>query len=412
MSDLSHLRADFPALEQLVHGKPLVYLDSAATALKPRAVIDAIDHVYEHDTANIHRAVHLLSQRATAAYEGVRPKVASFLHAADPEEIVFVRGTTEAMNLVANAWGRKNLRAGDEIVMTELEHHSTIVPWQMIAAATGAKLVVVPVEDDGSVELAQFEKRIGERTRIVVTAHVSNALGTIQDARAIAALAHRAGALAFFDGAQSAPHVAVDVRAIDADFYAFSGHKLYGPTGAGVLYGKKALLEAMDPWQGGGDMIREVRFSGTTYNTVPHKFEAGTPDIASVIGLGAAIDYVAKVGLDRIEEHERALLAHGARVLSAIPGLRLVGTAKSKVAVFSFVADWAHPTDIGTLVDLDGVAIRTGHHCTQPLHERFGLSATARASCGLYNTEADLDVLGRAVDKARWMFTRRSQARV
>jgi cysteine desulfurase/selenocysteine lyase len=411
MNDLD-VRADFPALDQTIHDKPLVYLDSAATALKPRVVIDAVDNVYSRDTANIHRAVHLLSQRATAAYEGTRPKAARFLGAADHEEIVFVRGTTEAMNLVANGWGRKNLRAGDEIVMTELEHHSVIVPWQMIADEKGAKLVVVPVEDDGSVRLEEWAKRVGKKTRLVVTAHVSNALGTIQDAAAIAKIAHAAGALVFFDGAQAAPHLRVDVRALGADFYAFSGHKLYGPTGAGILYGKKHLLEAMDPYQGGGDMIREVRFSGTTYNTVPHKFEAGTPDIAAVIGLGAAIDYVQAIGFERIEAHERALVKYGTEALRSVPGLRFIGTAPSKVAVFSFVADWAHPTDIGTLVDLEGVAIRTGHHCTQPLHERFGVAATARASCGIYNTTADLDAFVRALEKARWMFTRRAQARV
>ncbi len=402
--DSEKIRADFPALHQLVHGKPLVYLDSAATTLKPQAVIDAVVRMYSEDCANVHRGAHQLSQRATQAYEGVREKVARFLNTEDRDEIVYVRGTTEAMNLVAAGWGKEFLSAGDEILLTGFEHHSTIVPWQLVAREVGAELVVVPVEDDGSVDLQAYRSRLSRRTKVVVTAHVSNTLGTVQDAKAIVSAARRLagdGAIVMFDGAQAVPHMPVDVSDIGCDFYCFSGHKLYGPTGIGVLWGRKGLLEAMRPYQGGGDMIDQVSFEETTYNAVPHKFEAGTPHIAGVVGLGAAIDYITAIGLRAIQEHEQGLLRYGRRVLSTVPGLRLVGDTDHKVGVLSFVLDWGHHSDVGTLVDLEGVAIRTGHHCTQPLMARFGVTGTARASLGLYNREADLDALVRALESAR-----------
>ncbi|HUH00796.1 MAG TPA: cysteine desulfurase [Kofleriaceae bacterium] len=402
--DVARIRRDFPALHQQVHGKPLVYLDSAATALKPQAVIDAITQVYARDCANIHRAVHVLSQRATASYEAARGKLATFINAPSADEVVFVRGTTEAINLVAQAYGRPRLVAGDEILVTGLEHHSNIVPWQMLCAQTGARLVVAPIDDRGDVPLAEIEARLSARTRIVAIAHISNALGTVLPVAEIARLAHDRGAVVVIDGAQAAPHVAIDVQALGVDFYTLSGHKLYGPTGIGVLWGRRELLDAMDPYQGGGDMIRSVTFEQTTYNTVPHKFEAGTPNIAGVIGLGAAVDYVTAIGLPALEAAEGELLAYGTEVLTSIPGVRLVGTAPHKAAVLSFVLENVHPHDIGTIVDGEGVAIRTGHHCAQPVMERFGIPATSRASLGMYNDKSDIDALVRALDQVKKVF--------
>ncbi|HTM22049.1 MAG TPA: cysteine desulfurase [Kofleriaceae bacterium] len=402
--DVDAVRRDFPALQQLVYGKPLVYLDSAATALKPQAVIDAVTQVYARDCANIHRAVHLLSQRATSSYEGARDKLRDFLGAAAREEIIFLRGTTEAINLVAQSYARPRLQPGDEVLVSGLEHHSNIVPWQQVCEQTGARLVVVPIDDRGEPTLAAWGAHLSSRTRVVATAHISNALGTVQPVAEIARLAHQAGAVVVIDGAQAAPHMAVDVQALGADFYALSGHKLYGPSGAGVLWGRRELLDAMPPWQGGGDMIRSVTFARTTYAPLPHKFEAGTPDIAAVVGLGAAVDYVRAIGLPALEAHERDLLAYGTAALAEVPGLRLVGTAPHKAAVLSFTMDDIHPHDIGTIVDREGVAIRTGHHCAQPVMERFGLAATARASLGMYSSRADLDALVRSLHQVRKVF--------
>ena len=398
------IRRDFAALGQRVHDKRLVYLDSAATALKPRSVVQAVNEVYERDCANIHRAVHLLSQRATAKFEAARSKVRAFMNAAEDAEIVFTRGTTEAINLVAHSWGRHSLNEGDEIVLTGLEHHSNIVPWQLVAEATGAKIVVVPITDDGDVPLSYFEEAITAKTKIVALAHVSNALGTVLPVKQVCALAHAVGAIVVVDGAQGAAHGGVDVQALDCDFYAMSGHKLYGPTGIGALYGRRALLEQMPPYQGGGDMILSVTFEKTTYNELPHKFEAGTPNIAGAIGLGAAIDYVNALGQQAVAEHEAELLAYGTQALSAIEGLRIVGTAPNKIGVLSFTMDAAHPHDIGTVVDAEGVAIRTGHHCAQPVMERFGIAATARASLGVYNTRDDIDALVAALGRVQEMF--------
>lgn len=403
--DVERLRADFPALHQSVRGKPLVYLDSAATALKPQSVIDAVSNVYERDCANVHRGVHLLSQRATIAYEGAREKVRAFMNARDTAEIVFVRGTTEAINLVAQSYGRERLRPGDQVVLTGLEHHSNIVPWQMACAATGAELVVVPVADDGEVTLEAFREKLTSRTRIAAFAHVSNTLGTVLPVREMTRLAHESGALVVVDGAQAVPHFSIDVRDLDVDFYAWSGHKLYGPTGIGVLYGKKAIFESLPPWQGGGSMIENVTFEKTTYRGLPDRFEAGTPHIAGAIGLGAAVEYATSVDRDASSAHEIALLSEMQSALGEIPGVRLIGTAKNKIAVVSFVVEGVHPHDLGTLVDAEGVAIRTGHHCTQPLMVRFGVPATARASLGLYNTSEDVTRLVKAVHKAKEVFS-------
>ncbi|MFW6050078.1 MAG: SufS family cysteine desulfurase [Myxococcota bacterium] len=402
--DVERIRRDFPALCQRVHDKPLVYLDNAATALKPQVVMDAVADVYGRDCANIHRGVHVLSQRATEAYEGAREIVRRFLNARHTEEIVFLRGTTEAINLVAQSYVRPRVGPGDEVLISGLEHHSNIVPWQLVAEQTGAKLVVVPITDAGEVPLEEVEKRLSERTALVAVAHVSNALGTVLPVAEIARLAHDRGVPVLLDGAQAVPHRSVDVQALGCDFYAFSAHKLYGPTGAGVLYGRRELLEAMPPYQGGGDMIRSVTFEKTEFAGLPAKFEAGTPHIAGVVGMGAAIDYVTNLGLDALEAHERDLLAYGTEALESIPGLRLIGTAEEKVGVLSFVMDGAHPHDIGTIVDVEGVAIRTGHHCAQPVMDRYGVPATARASLGLYNTRADIDALVRALGKVRELF--------
>jgi cysteine desulfurase/selenocysteine lyase len=398
------VRGDFPIFFQRINGKPLVYLDNAATTQKPRSVIDSIVHYYESDNANVHRGVHQLSQRATYEYESARERVCSFLHAASPSEIVFVRGATEGINLVAQTYGRAHVREGDEILITAMEHHSNIVPWQMLCAEKGARLRVAPINDNGELLLEEFARLLSPKTKIVAAAHVSNALGTVNPLPRIVELAHGQNTMVVVDGAQGVPHLAVDVQALDCDFYVFSGHKIYGPTGIGVLYGKTALLEAMPPYQGGGDMISSVTFEKTTYNKIPHKFEAGTPDIAGVIGLGAAITYIMQLGLDNIAQHEHDLLAYATRAFAALPGVHLIGTAKQKAGVLSFVMDGIHPHDIGTILDQEGVAIRTGHHCAQPVMERFGVPATARASFGLYNTREEIDLLVQATQKVREVF--------
>jgi cysteine desulfurase/selenocysteine lyase len=402
--DVRKIREDFPALHQEVHGKPLVYLDSAATSLKPQAVIDAVNEVYARDCANIHRAVHLLSQRATARYEEAREKVRAYLNAASKTEVVFTRGTTEAINLVAQSWGRSSLREGDEILVTELEHHSNIVPWQILCQQTGAKLVVVPMTDLGEILPTVFEERLSDRTRLVAMAHVSNALGTVLPVAQLVSLAQERGAVVLLDGAQAVSHVEVDVQALGCDFYVFSGHKLYGPTGIGALYAKERLLDAMPPYQGGGDMIRSVTFEETIYNELPYKFEAGTPNIAGAIGLGAAIDYFGSFDAEAVHAHEEAVLSYASVALESISGLRPIGTAPGKVAVLSFLMECAHPHDIGTIVDSEGVAIRTGHHCAQPVMEHFGIAATARASLGIYNTTDDIDALTNALGKVQELF--------
>ena len=403
--DVRKVREDFPILKSLVHDKPLVYLDNAATTQKPRAVIDVLRSYYDSNNANIHRGVHHLSEVATRAYETARVKVQRFLGAADPKEIIFTRGATESINLVAHSFVRPRIAAGDEVLITHLEHHSNIVPWQILRDEKGLVLKVAPINDQGEVILEEFEKLITPRTKLVSVAHVSNALGTVNPVRTMIEMAHRRGAAVLVDGAQSVPHVAVDVRSLDADFYVFSGHKLYGPTGIGVLYGKAALLEAMPPYQGGGDMILSVTFEKTKYNHLPYKFEAGTPHIEGVICLGEALDYVTStVGLDTIAAHEHDVLAYGTRVLSEIPGLRLIGTAKEKAGVLSFALDDIHPHDIGTILDQEGIAIRTGHHCAQPVMDRFGVPATARASLALYNTKEEMDTLASGLKKVAEVF--------
>ncbi len=402
--DLQKIRANFPILYQQVNGKPLIYLDNAATTQKPRVVIDAITQYYEADNANIHRGVHYLSQHATQKYEGTRETARRFLNAAEASEIVFVRGATEGINLVAQTLGRTRVRAGDEVLITAMEHHSNIVPWQILCEEKGATLRVAPINDIGELILDEFARLLGTRTKIVAVPHVSNALGTVNPLRQIMELAHRHNAVVLVDGAQAVPHLTLDVRALDCDFYVFSGHKLYGPTGIGVLYGKSALLNAMPPYQGGGEMILSVTFEKTIYNKIPHKFEAGTPDISGVIGLGAAINYVNKLGLDRIEAHEQDLLRYATESLAKIPGIRLIGTSKEKASVLSFVMDGIHPHDIGTILDQEGIAIRTGHHCAQPVMERFGVPATARASFALYNTREEVDALVKAIEKVREVF--------
>ncbi len=406
------LAGDFPILARAVHGRRLAYLDNGATTQKPEAVIEAERRFYRESNANIHRGVHRLSQTATELYDDARESVRRLLNARAAEEIVFTRGTTEAINLVAASWGRANLKPGDEILLTTLEHHSNIVPWQLLCEQTGARIRVVPVNDAGELELAAFEQLLGERTRLLAITHVSNALGTITPVAELTAKAHAAGAIVLVDGAQAVAHLAVDVQAIDCDFYAFSGHKLYGPTGIGALYGRAALLAAMPPWQGGGDMIRTVAFDGTTFAPPPQRFEAGTPNIAGAIGLAAAIDYVSGVGLDRIHAHEQALLDYGTRALQDIPGVRLVGTARDKAGILSFLVEGIHPHDLGTILDAEGVAIRAGHHCAMPLMTRFGIPGTARASLALYNERADLDALVAAIHKAQELFgSRRSAGR-
>ena len=395
------VREDFPALRQMVHGKPLIYLDNAATSQKPQPVIDAIVGFYTRDCANIHRGVHELSERATDAYEQARDKARHFLNAADSREIIFVRGTTEGINLVAQSFVRPRLSPGDEVLITAMEHHSNIVPWQIVTGERGAKLRVAPIDDRGELILEEFGRLLGPRTRFVSLTHVSNALGTINPVRDLVAMAHARSIPVMVDGAQAAPHMRVDVGDLDCDFYAFSGHKVYGPTGIGVLYGKAALLDAMPPYQGGGDMIRSVTFEKTEYNSLPHKFEAGTPHIAGTIGLGAALDYVEAIGLENIAAHEIELLDYATAAVSGIPGLRILGTARHKAGVLSFVMDGIHPHDIGTILDQEGIAIRAGHHCAQPLMARFGVPATARASFAMYNTHEEADALVRGILKVK-----------
>ena len=402
--DVARVREQFPALAQQARGRPLVYLDNAATTQKPRRVIAAVAGFYERDNANVHRGVHLLSERATAAYEAARDRVQRFLNAADRREIVFVRGATEGVNLVAQSYGRPRLGPGDEVLVSAMEHHSNIVPWQIVCAETGASLRAIPINDRGVLRLDEYERMLGPRTKIVALVHVSNALGTVNPVAWAAERAHARGAVVLVDGAQAVAHQAVDVRAIDADFYVLSGHKMYGPTGIGALYGKAALLEAMPPWQSGGDMIASVSFERTTYNELPYKFEAGTPHIAGAIGLGEAVAFLQEIGLDEVAAHEHRLLDYATERLAAVPGLRLVGTAPGKAAIVSFVMDGVHPHDIGTVLDMEGVAIRAGHHCCQPLMERLGVEATARASFGLYNTTEEVETLVTALGRVREVF--------
>ena len=404
--DIEAIRRDFPILSQEVYGRPLIYLDNAATTQKPRAVIEAISDYYLSYNANIHRGVHLLSERATQAYEAVRGKVKRFVNAADEREIIFVRGATEGINLVAHSYGRQHVGRGDEVVISGMEHHSNIVPWQILCEEKGAVLRVAPINDAGELDLEAYNDLLGPRTRLVAVAHVSNALGTINPVKQIVELAHRWEAAVLVDGAQAAPHMKVDVRELDCDFYVFSAHKMIGPTGIGVLYGKRRLLEEMPPYQSGGDMILSVTFEKTTYNSVPHKFEAGTPHIAGVIGMGAAIDYLNRIGMDAIHAHERDVLDYGTAALEEIRGLRLIGRAREKAAVLSFVMEGIHPHDVGTVLDREGIAVRTGHHCAQPVMERFGVPATTRASLAFYNSREDIDALVRGIARVKEVFDR------
>jgi cysteine desulfurase / selenocysteine lyase len=402
--DFARLRRDFPILARKVHGKPLVYLDNAATTQKPAVVIDAEADMYRNAYGNIHRGVHELSVAATDAYEAAREKARAFVNAAEPREIVFVRGTTEGINLVAQSFGRQRVGEGDEVVITALEHHSNIVPWQLLCEEKKAHLKVLPIDRTGEVRVDELERLLTPRTRIVSVAHVSNALGTLVPVRRIVEIAHSRGVPVLIDGAQAVPRLAVDVRAIGADFYTFSSHKMYGPTGVGVLYGRADLLEAMPPYQGGGDMISSVTFEKTTWNVLPYKFEAGTPNIAGAIGFGSAIDYLSSVGIDHVTAHEEDLLGYVTRELAAIPGLNVIGTAPEKIGVLSFTLDGIHPHDVGTVLDQEGIAIRTGHHCAQPVMEFFGIPATARASLALYNTRGEIDALAEGIRKVQRMF--------
>ncbi|MEE8476385.1 MAG: cysteine desulfurase [Myxococcota bacterium] len=402
--DAERARKDFPILGQTIHGKPLIFLDSAASAQKPEPVIDAIAQFYRSDYANIHRGVYELSLRATRAFEAAREKARRFLNAKEAREIVFVRGTTEAINLVAQTYGRTNVGSGDEILITQMEHHSNIVPWQLLCEEKKAKLRVVPIDDSGALVMEEFQKLLTPRTRIVAVTHVSNALGTINPVREIIDLAHRQGVPVLLDGAQAVPHQRVDVTALDCDFYTFSSHKVFGPSGVGVLYGRAELLEAMPPYQGGGEMILSVSFEKTTYKEIPHKFEAGTPDIAGVVGLGAALDYVMALDPRALMEYERELLDYATKELSKVGGLRMIGTAPRKTAVVSFVVEGVHAHDVGTILDQEGIAVRTGHHCAQPVMDRFGVPATVRASFALYNTRADVDALVAGLGEVREVF--------
>lgn len=402
--DVEKVRRDFPALAQEVHGKPLVYLDSAATSQKPRAVIDAVSRFYAEDNANVHRAVHALAERATARLESARGKVQRFIGAGHPHEIVFVRGVTEAVNLVAQSFGRSRVHQGDEVAVTALEHHSNLIPWQRLCAEARATLRVVDVDDGGDLRLDLLEQALGPRTRLLAVTHVSNALGTVNPIAAIAELAHARGVPVLVDGAQAAPHLPIDVRKIGCDFYALSGHKMYGPMGIGVLYGRAELLEEMPPWQSGGEMVQSVSFAEASYQKPPFKFEAGTPDVAGAVGLAAAIDYLGSLDRPAVAAHERELHAHGAALLREIPGVRLLGMARETVAALSFTLEGVHPHDVATLLDLEGVAVRAGHLCAQPLLRRMGVQATVRASLGLYNRRSDLEALAAAVRKARETF--------
>ena len=402
--DVRRIREDFPILRQTVHGKPLVYLDNAATTQKPRAVLDALMAYYSEDNANVNRGVHLLSERATQAFEDARATVQRFINAASTREIVFTRNATEGINLVAQTFGRTRLGYGDEVVISAMEHHSNIVPWQMVCREMGASLRVIPITDEGALQLEEYERLLGPHTRLVSIVHLSNVLGTINPVQQMIATAHRRGVPVLVDGSQAAHHMTVDVQALDADFYVFTGHKLYGPTGIGVLYGKERLLEEMPPYQGGGDMISSVTFEKSTWNALPFKFEAGTPHIEGAIGLGTAIDYISSIGFDAIGAHERDLLDYGTQVLESIPSVRLIGTAPRKASILSFVMENVHPHDIGTVVDRQGVAIRTGHHCAQPVMDRFRIPATARASLAMYNTREEIDALAAALRKVHEVF--------
>jgi len=402
--DVRKIREDFPILRQKIRGKPLIYFDNAATSQKPRAVIEALNRYYTEDNANIHRGVHLLSERATKQYEDAREKVRRFLNAAESREIIFVRGATEGINLVMNAYGRSHVSAGDEIIISAMEHHSNIVPWQMLCEEKKAKLRVIPINDRGELILEEYEKMLGPKTKFVGIVHVSNALGTINPVRRIIESAHRHKVPVLVDGAQAIPHLGADVRALDADFYVFSGHKVFGPTGIGVVYGKARLLEAMAPYQGGGDMIESVSFEKTTYKRIPHKFEAGTPHIAGAIALGVALDYVESIGFEAISAHEHGLLVYATQKLLEIPGVKIIGTAADKAGVISFVVEGIHPHDIGTILDHEGIAVRTGHHCAQPVMERYGLAATARASFAFYNTKEEIDTLVAGLHKVIQVF--------
>jgi cysteine desulfurase / selenocysteine lyase len=403
--DVDRIREDFPILQEKIYGKPLIYLDNAATSQKPKAVIDSLVDYYSHYNANVHRAVHLLSTRATEACDRVREKVRSFINAASMDEIIFVRGTTEGLNLVAQTYGRQNIKAGDEVLISGLEHHSNIVPWQMLCDEKRARLRVVNIDDRGVIPLDQFEKALNGCTRLVALAHVSNALGTVNPLASMIELAHRWNVPVVVDGAQAVPHMRVDMRALNADFYAFSGHKLFGPTGIGVLYGKQALLKAMPPFQGGGDMIRSVTFEKTEYNVLPYKFEAGTPDVAGIVGLGAAIDYVNTIGVDGIAAYESDLLEYATAAFSELCDVRIIGTAPNKASVISFVVDGVHPHDIGTILDQQGIAVRAGHHCAQPVMDRFQIAATTRASLAFYNTTAEVDALIAGIRKVQEFFS-------
>ena len=402
--DVEKIREDFPILHQEINGKPLVYLDNAATSQKPKSVIDSIEKYYRGYNSNIHRGVHTLSENATEAYESARIKVRDFIHANSTKEIVFVRGATEAINLVAQSFGRNTLGSDDEIIITELEHHANIVPWQLLSQQTGAKLKYVPINDNGELVESEYKKLLNEKTRIVAVGHISNALGTINPIENMINLAHEYGAKVLIDGAQATSHTSVDVKKLDCDFYVFSGHKLFGPTGIGVLYGKEDLLEKMPPYQGGGDMIKMVTMKETQYNELPHKFEAGTPNISGVIGLGAAIDYVNKIGLENIGNHEKQLLDYANQMASEITGLKFIGTAKNKTSILSFTLDGIHPHDVGTILNNEGIAIRTGHHCAMPVMEYFQIPATSRASFSFYNTHAEVDVLIEGINKCSKVF--------
>ena len=399
------LREDFPILKQLVHGKPLVYLDNAATSQKPRQVIDAIADYYESYNSNVHRGLHALSEQATQAYEGARGIVRSFLNADEDREIIFVKGTTEGINLVASSYGRAHLQQGDEIIISEMEHHSNIVPWQILCEEKGAVLKVVPFNDDGELLLDEYERMLGPRTKLVSMTYISNALGTVNPVKSIIEIAHERGVPVLIDGAQAVPHRPVDVQDLDCDFFVFSSHKVFGPTGMGILYGKAEILDSMPPYQGGGDMIRSVTFEKTTYNDLPYKFEAGTPNVAGAIGLGSALEYVSRIGMNNIEEYEKSLLSYATEAVSSIEGVRIIGTASQKAGVLSFLLDQVHAHDVGTVLDTEGVAIRTGHHCAQPVMKHYGIAATARASLAFYNTRADIDALVKGLDKVIEVFT-------
>jgi len=391
--DVARIRADFPILRQMINGNPLVYLDNAATSQKPHVVIEGLKRYYETENSNIHRGVHYLSELATRDYEEARSKIRRFINAAEIGEVIFTRGATEGINLVASSYGRKFVKSGDEIIISALEHHSNIVPWQLVAEEVGAKLNVIPINDDGELIIEEYDRLLNSRTKLVAVAHVSNSLGTVNPVKRIIEMAHSYDVPVLLDGAQAAPHITLDVRDLDCDFYAFSGHKLCGPTGIGVLYGKSDWLNAMPPYQGGGDMIASVSFEKTTFNSLPHKFEAGTPHIAGGIGLGIAIDYLTSIGIDRIAAHEHELLDYATEALTSIPRVKIIGTAREKASVLSFTIDSIHPHDIGTILDQEGIAIRAGHHCAQPVMKRFGVPATARASFALFNTKSEIDVL-------------------